>query len=101
MSLTCYVADDLVIRVPVTFDPASEVTSLAGGSVVAVAAPIGGNGAPPIPASSATIVGTDLIRAVWNDDAFTVGVYDLQIRATVAGQTRTLVAQRLSVRASV
>lgn len=99
MSLTCFVEDDLVIRVPVTFDPASEVTSLAGGSVEAVAVPIGGGTA--IPASSATIVGSDLIRAVWNDTLFAVGVYDLQIRATVAGQTRTLVAQKLSVRASV
>lgn len=99
MSLTCFVEDDLVIRVPVTFDPASEVTSLSGGTVEAVAALVGGGAA--IAASSATIVGADLIRAVWNDNLFTDGVYDLQIRATVAGQTRTLVAQKLTVRASV
>ena len=99
MSLTCYTDDDLVIRVPVTFAAGSEVTSLSGGTVEAVAVPVGGGTA--IPASSATIVGADLIRAVWNDGLFVAAVYDLQIRATVAGQTRTLVAQRLTVRGSV
>lgn len=98
MSLTSYTDDDLVIRVPVTFTAGSEVTSLAGGTVEAVAVPVGGGTA--IPASSATIVGADLIRAVWNDGLFAATVYDMHIRATVAGQTRTLVAQRLTVRAS-
>ncbi len=98
MSLTCYTKDDLVIRIPVTFDPDSEVTSLDGGTVEAVAAPI--NGDAVIAATFAQIAGPAEIKVTWNDLALAAGIYDLQIRATVAGQTRTLVAQRLTVRRS-
>lgn len=98
MSLTCYTKDDLVIRVPVTFDPDSDVISLDGGTVEAVAAPI--DGSPVVAAAFAEITGPDEIKVAWNDQVFAVGIYDLQIRATVAGQTRTLVAQRLTVKRS-
>jgi hypothetical protein len=98
MSLTCYTKDDLVICVPVTFDPESDVTSLDGGTVEAVAAPI--DGSTVVAADYAEITGPEEIKVAWNDLALAVGVYDLQIRATVAGQTRTLVAERLTVKRS-
>jgi hypothetical protein len=99
MSLISYTKDDLMIRIPVTFDPESGVTSLEGGTVEAFAAPVRGGAA--IAGSSVAITAPDLIQVVWNDLALPVGVYELQVRATVAGQTRTLVAEQLTVRRSV
>jgi hypothetical protein len=99
MNLISYTKDDLVIRIPVTFDPDSGVTSLEGGTIEAFAAPVRGGTA--IAASSVAITAPDLIQVVWNDFVLPVGVYDLQIRATVAGQTRTLVAEQLTVRRSI
>jgi hypothetical protein len=99
MNLISYTKDDLVIRIPVTFDPDSGVTSLEGGTVEAVAAPI--NGDPVVAADYAEITASDEIKVAWNDQVFAVVVYDLQIRTTVAGQTRTLVAERLTVKRSV
>ena len=98
MSLTCYTKDDLMIRVPVTFDPDSDVTSLDGGTVEAVAAPI--DGSAVVAATFAEITAPAEIKVAWNDLTLAAGIYDLQIRATVAGQTRTLVAQRLTVKRS-
>jgi hypothetical protein len=99
MSLISYTKDDLVIRIPVTFDPESGVNSLEGGTVEAYAAPVRGGAA--IAGSSVVIAAPDLIQVVWNDLTLEVGIYELQVRATVAGQTRTLIAERLTVMRSI
>lgn len=99
MSLISYTKDDLVIRVEVTFDPASNITSLEGGTAEAFAAPLRGGAA--IAASSVSIIAPDLIQIAWNDLALPVGKYEVQIRATVTGQTRTLIAEELTVRRSI
>jgi len=99
MSLISYTKDDLVIRIPVSFDPDAGVTSLEGGTVEAFAAPIKGGAA--IAASSVAIIAPDLIQIAWFDLALPVGKYELQIRATVTGQTRTLIAEELTVRRSI
>ncbi len=97
-AITTYEADDLIILVEVAFDAGSEITSLVGGTVEALAQR---SGAAAIPASSATIVDANTIRVAFNEDVLPEGVYTLQVRATVSGVTQTVAEQSVTVRGSL
>lgn len=93
-----YTADDLIIRIPVTFAAGSAITSLSGASIVAWAKTGGGS------AVAGTVVinsgGAECV-ASWPENALPPAVYDVQVRATKDGYTRTLLNRRLAVLASL
>ena len=97
-TITHYEADDLIISLDVTFDPASGLSSLIGGTVEAVAKSDTGT---TIAANSATIESATNIRAAWNQDTLPQGIYAIQIRATVSSITQTLADIRLTSLPSV
>lgn len=91
--ITHYEADDLVISLDVTFDPASGLSSLIGGTVEAVAKSDAGT---TVTANSATIETATNIKAAWNQDTLAQGIWTIQIRATVSSITQTLADIRLT-----
>jgi hypothetical protein len=98
VSILHYTADDLVIMVNVTFEPDAEIQSLTGGTVEARAK---SGAAPVINASSCTITATDKVRVVFSDGVLPEGVYTLQVRATVSGNTQTIAEEQITVRPSL
>ena len=86
-NLTTFEDDDLIIRIPVTFEPGSEITSLTGGTAEAVAQSTSG---AIITANAVAITSGSEIRVTFNDGRLPAGVYSLQVRATVAGVTQTV-----------
>ena len=97
-AITTYEADDLIILVEVTFETGSEITSLVGGTVEAIAQK---SGSAAIPASSVTIVDANTLRVAFNEDVLAEGVYTLQVRATVSGVTQTVAEATVTVRGSL
>lgn len=97
-SITHYEADDLIVSLDVTFDPASGLSSLIGGSVVAIASNEAG---VKVTANSATITSATNIRASWNENTISRGKWLVQIRATVSGVTQTLASIPVTSLASV
>lgn len=91
-------ADDLILSVEVTFDANAEIQSLTGGTVIARA---WDQTSPVVVATSATIVDANTIKVVFSDGTLSAGSYRLQVRATVANVTQTLVDLRLEVLPSV
>lgn len=89
-----FVADDLIIRVPVTFEPGSAVTTLTGATVVAV---VRLDGAAPVTGTVAIDPGGEALVASWSEGALTIGTGEVQIRATKDGFTRTLLSDRIAV----
>lgn len=92
-TISHYEADDLIISLDVTFDPASGLSSLIGGTVEAVAQSDDGT---VVSATSATITSATNIKASWPENSLTQGLWRVQIRATVTGITQTLADIRLA-----
>lgn len=97
-NLTTYEDDDLIITVPVTFQPGSTITSLTGGTAEAVAQSTAGT---IIAANAVAITGTAEIRVIFNDGRLPAGIYTLQVRATVAGVTQTVAEATITVNPSI
>lgn len=97
-TITHYEADDLIISLDVTFDPASGLSSLIGGTAEAVATSDAGT---TVAATSATITSATNIKASWPENALAQGLWRVQIRATVTGITQTLADIRLTSLPSV
>ena len=97
-NLTTFEDDDLIIRIPVTFEPGSEITSLTGGTAEAVAQSTSG---AVITANAAAITGGSEIRVTFNDGRLPAGVYALQVRATVSGVTQTVAEATVTVYPSI
>jgi len=96
--ITHYEADDLVISIPVTFEPGSTITTLAGGTAVARARREGGTvviGSAVIDPGGAEVI------ASWSESTLPIGKYTLQVRATKDGQSRTLISRSMIVEPSV
>lgn len=97
MTITTYEADDLIINVNTTFEAGSEITSLIGGTVEAKAKSAVGT----LITGTATITDADTVRVAFAEGALAAGVYELQVRATVSGNTQTIAADTIEVRASL
>lgn len=91
-----YAGDDLIIKVPVSFDRGAPFTNLTGAAIEARAALAAANHA----AVSATIAGNE-ITLVWAKNTFTIGTWAFQVRATKAGRTKTVAAFSIDVQASL
>lgn len=92
-TITHYEADDLVVSLDVTFDPDAGLSSLIGGTVVALATSDTGT---TVAANTATITSATNIRASWNENTLAKGLWLIQIRATVTGITQTLAEVRVT-----
>lgn len=98
MTEAIYEADTLVIDLDVVFPAGGPVPDLTGATVVAIARRQGG-GLPDV-SGAATVSGATTIQAVFAPGSLPTGVWDVQIRATKAGQVRTLLQEAFSVRSS-
>lgn len=90
--ITIHEADSLAVEVPVAFDPGGAVTSLSGATVVATVA----KGGTTIQ-GSATIAGPVLVTCSWPAGALAVGIWRLQMIATIAGEVQTIAEERIRV----
>lgn len=88
-----YTADDLIIRIPVTFEPGAAITTLTGATIVAWAK---AQGADAVAGSVAIDPGGAECVASWPENALPEGVYDVQVRAAKDGYTRTLLNERIA-----
>lgn len=95
--ITTYEKDDTVISIPVTFEAGSEITSLTGGSVEAVAK----RNSTTVSPASASIVDASTIIVRFSDNTLSVGTYKFQVRATVSGVTLTVLDDEIFVQASL
>lgn len=98
-NLTTYEDDDLIINVPVTFEPGSEITTLTGGTAEALAQR--SNDGTVITANAVAITSATNIKVTFNDGRLPAGVYTLQVRATVAGVTQTVAEATVTVNPSI
>ena len=80
-----FTLDDLILKVPVTFEPGSPVTTLIGGTVQAFAR----DRAVTVAASSVVIAGV-LATVTFIKGTFTPGEWEGQVAATLGGQTQTI-----------
>ena len=87
--------DDLILKVPVTFEPGSPVTTLTGGLVQAFAR----DRAATVVASSVVAAGV-LATVTFNAGAFTPGEWAGQVVATLGGQTQTIAEFEVMVKPS-
>ena len=87
--------DDLILKVAVTFEPGSPVTTLTGGTVQAFAR----DRAATVTAASVVAVGA-LATVTFNAGSFTPGEWEGQVVATLAGQTQTIAEFEVMVKPS-
>lgn len=88
--------DDLTVVVPITFNPESSVQSVMGGIVEGLARRRVAS-AEVVEATVAEVVDATTVRASFAEETLPAGLYDLQIRVTVSGETQTVLNARLTV----
>ena len=90
-----HVLDDLILKVPVTFQPGSSVTTLDGATVQAFARRQG------VTVAASQAVGAGAVATVtFNDGTFTVGEWEGQVVVTAGGVTQTVAEFVVTVKPS-
>ena len=95
-TVTIFEADDLVIKVPITFEAGSLITSLVGATVEAFAKRSGG-----AMIAGATSVAGAVVTVTFPEFTFIPGVYTLQVVVTSSGQTQTVAEAAMTVHGSL
>ncbi len=93
MTEMVFEADSLVIELTVSFPVGGLVQDLTGATVVAIAKR---KGAAPVD-GAATVVDETTVQVVFAAGSLSVGVWEVQIRATKSGQTMTIHHEAFSV----
>ena len=79
-----YVADDFTFRMPLEF--AAGAVDMSAAVVEVVASKDGG----PVLVGVGMMYGTDEVRGRFNDNVFAPGIYRVQVRCTLGGDTQTV-----------
>ena len=95
-TFTIFEADDLVLRVPVTFEPGSLITTLVGATVEAFAARPGG----ALVLGAVSVSGEEAM-VTFDGFSFVPGHHELQVVVTKTGQSQTVASADLEVRRSL
>lgn len=91
--LTHYKNDDLVINVPVTFEPGSGVTNLTGATYEVEAT----DGIHTVTGVGATNGDNQSLTVIFPEDVFRAGIYNLSVRVTIGTVTQTVATEVINV----
>jgi len=89
-----YAADDLRIRVPVTFEAGAPVQNLIGAAVIARAVPNRDFASAVDGAVTINAEGTE-VTVVFEENTLPANIYTFQVRATKDGYTQTIAADEI------